>query len=220
MKKKSTLLLILLSFLLSDCKRERTIVLKGRLLKSCDSAVAVSNIPLWIRADMNSSQKVLTDNHGNFSIPIEIDKHIEQVVLVGPQALNGSGGTMEYAVGIPKDKNTFVGDVYFKDNYFFAITLRVKRATSIQDTLFYDLNGYQNGEPIFRRYVTGPFTDNQVIDTVEASAPKMIDRNHYSNDYRGRFFLPCNLNGQFINRELPYEISQCNYSNKILLYIE
>lgn len=159
--KRITQILILVSlFLFSDCRREKSWIIKGRLLESCDNPIPVSGRLLYISSSKSISNPVVqTDDEGRFSLPYELDyRQIEFIKLRDENKI--------YLVGIPKKENIVVGDLYSKDNFFALLKLQVNRATSVEDTIYYDYLGYRGAMRNYRKFKVGPFTDGQVIDSV------------------------------------------------------
>lgn len=182
--KKFAYITLAFSFLLfTDCRREKSWIVKRRLLYSCDNPIPVVGHPLFIRSSYSVSNPIIeTDHEGKFSLPYELDyRQLEYLELQSHFYLK------PYVIGIPKKENINVGDVYLYDNYFFVINVIVEKTTSNKDTIFYDYNAHTG----YGKFVVGPFENNQAIDTIAIGATKIHDLDYYSkkSDKRSLFYL-------------------------------
>jgi hypothetical protein len=173
--KTSIQILLLFSLLLfSDCRREKSWVISGRLLHSCDNPTPVFGHTLTISSSKSiSNPKVETNREGRFELPYELDYRQHDNIFI-------TDFSAHYVTGIPKKKNLDVGDVYLNDNYSAFLQLSVQRPTSSEDTVYYDFNGYRNGKKYFRKFKIGPFVDGQIIDSYVTHQEKIFDPTQFS----------------------------------------
>lgn len=160
--------------LFSECRKDRNIyTLKGRLVTSCDDPTPLAGEELYISATGgNSTESFITDSEGRFTLTYEDTWELEYIAIKGSQR-NGHG-SLTYLSHIPMEKNLDVGTIYFRDNYFFLGRISVQRPTSQQDTVFYDYSNLTG----FKKFVTGPFQDGQVVDTFTSRAARIYDKDY------------------------------------------
>lgn len=133
-------------------------------MHSCDNPIPVVGHKLSIRSSKSIvNPELSTDSEGRFALPYELDyRQLDHIVL--------RDENVDYLIGIPKKENIDVGDIYLKDNYFAFLQLSVNRPTSESDTVFYDWWGYKRvgskSVKNYRKFKVGPFTDDQILDTI------------------------------------------------------
>ena len=182
--KKFAYIILAFSFLLfTDCRRERSWIIKGRLLESCDNPVPVVGHPLFIRSSHSIVNPIIeTDHEGKFSLPYELDyRQVEYLEL------KSNLNFKTYVIGLPKKENINVGDVYLNDNYSFVVNVFVEKLTSNNDTIYFDHNIHTG----YGKFVVGPFKNNQTIDTLVIRTTKFHDLDYFSkrSDKRSMFSL-------------------------------
>ena len=99
MKKLTYILLGFSLLFFTDCRREKSWIVKGRLLESCDNPIPVVGHRLYISSSKSIvNPELSTDSEGRFSLPYELDyRQLEHVVL--------RDENRDYLIGIPKKEN-------------------------------------------------------------------------------------------------------------------
>lgn len=199
MKFKLSIILIMYVVLFCGCERiNKEYTIKGQLLKSCDNLTPIENVKLILDYDCNcNASKILTetftDANGKFEFKYKSVLG-NDIVIRGKQP-NGLG-TVNYLFGIPINKDLDIGTLY-KDSSFFAILKIVqKRQSTYNDTIFYDVFRSAN----FRKFVVGPFVENQILDTIAFRTTqffdKINDRRIYSNNGSPSYTYKIGKNGK------------------------
>lgn len=170
--------LILLLFgasllLLSDCKKETRYVVKGRVMDSCFNGNPVDGVEFELQ-DLNRKKGELTifvcskhfrafgntNANGEFRLEYEHGCYEFVTLKLKKQGMGSVGWWF------PPNQNIDLGDIVFKNNLKYFVVLTTDTAYSNQDTLFFNIKqvGFR-GDSTFK-FLTGPFTNNQFIDTV------------------------------------------------------
>ena len=214
MKKLTYILLGFSLLFFTDCRREKSWIIKGRLLESCDNPVPVVGHVLFISSSKSIVNPYIeTDHLGNFALPYELD--IRQNEYIELRDVNRS-----YVVGLPKKENIDVGDIFLRYNHFVSLELSVMRTTSALDTIFFSYN-QQNGE--YRRYITGPFQNQQVLDTFILHDKMIYDKEYYGQRnpiWKGFYLGKFKVNETEVEPVFNEENIECKRYNVGVLVIE
>jgi len=163
MKNINIFFLLAAVLLFTSCTKEpgAQYTIKGKLLKSCDNSAPVvgQNLVLEKYDKDNGKTEIIssatTDENGAYSLSYSaVGKKSYVNLNVLPQSGLGS-----YLENIPIDEDMDI-NIYARDNYFYIIKIKTDKPYTNQDTLFYMQSAIENG------YIVGPFTDNQVLDTI------------------------------------------------------
>lgn len=94
-------------------------------------------------------------------------------------------------IGIPLKENVDVGDIYLKDNHIATLQIASKRITDKQDTIYFAFSGYRGNQKFYKKNISGPFSNGQIIDSVKIRKPRVYDsvifpylNTSYGYDYR------------------------------------
>jgi len=170
MKNTTSIFLILAFFviMLSNCKRDDSQVytISGKVVKSCDNPIPISNLAfeLWYysdgKRDNANKGSGVTDANGNFSInytstPGGFNSRLELITSNGPY------GQKPLLSKIPQNRNIYVNHVYTDTNFFMVVKIATEKSYSDKDTLFYSVSNAGKF-----KFIIGPFSNNQHIDTV------------------------------------------------------
>jgi hypothetical protein len=164
--------------------------IRGQLLQSCDNPTPVSGVKLILDYDCNCNsskilQEIYTDADGKFEFKYK-SVNGNDIVIRGNQA-NGLG-TINYLFGIPINKDLDVGNLYSSNNFFAVLKIVNKRQSTKNDTIFYDVYGSAN----FRRFIVGPFIENQILDTIMFRNTQFFDKVNDNRIYKNNGFASYN----------------------------
>lgn len=169
MKIKPVTFLICSLLLFTNCNKEKTFTIKGRLLISCDRPIPVIDHGIRIEGKGITSPIAYTNDKGHFAITYEHSRRTEYIYLT----VKGEYGVglSQRLIGIPMRKDVEVGDVYLTDNFFSVIKLAVQRPTDLTDTIYYDHNVHLG----YRKFKVGPFLDGEIIDSFTFASSRIFD---------------------------------------------
>jgi hypothetical protein len=160
--------LIILAFVLlfNGCVGDDKFTIKGKLLTSCERPEPASGYQLLLTFNYGVNSKfeqiaTTTNTDGSFEFTYEKKFPHGEMFINGRQS-NGLG-TINYLNGIPVGRNLDIGNLYSGINSCALIKIKTIRQTSQKDTVFYNKVAGQN---IFKNYITGPFDDGQILDTL------------------------------------------------------
>jgi len=152
--------LVIACLFLSNCKDlKKNYTVRGRLLHSCDNPVPVKDF----KVDLYGSCKgpiegTTTNSNGEFLINYEaICTHVPSLISLKYDVSFSSAILVD---NIRANENEDVGDIYLKDNGFYIIKIKTNHSYTSSDTLYY------NRTNLGSEFITGPFSDNAVIDTL------------------------------------------------------
>jgi hypothetical protein len=173
--------IMIFALFLSNCRKDNgeKFTIRGKLLNSCDNPEPVGGHQLFLEFSYGINNKyeqiaATTSADGSFEFTYEKKNAMREMTISGRQA-NGSG-TLNYVFGIPIGRNLEVGNIYSESNFYRVITIKSIRVTSKEDTIYYGLNN----RGIFTKLITGPFNQNQIIDTLNGRTPHFYDLTNYN----------------------------------------
>jgi hypothetical protein len=160
--------IMIFAIFLSNCRKDNgeKFTIRGKLLNSCDNPEPVSGHQLFLEFSYGINNKyeqiaATTNADGSFEFTYEKKNAMGEMTISGRQA-NGLG-TLNYLFGIPIGRDLNIENLYIENNFFAIIRVNIKRITTSDDTIFYSLISGTNN---FSKFLVGPFTDNQLFDTV------------------------------------------------------
>lgn len=154
-----------LVFLFTACPKQQDTIseqytITGTIVKSCNNPTPLSNFQLVLNYACGCTsakvlQTVYTDINGNFSFSYSS-------VASNSLVIQGDNGTVfiDYLAGIPINRNLNIGTIHSDSNFCSIIKINPQRQTSIMDTIYYRKYGNT-----YLKYMVGPYSSNQVLDS-------------------------------------------------------
>lgn len=200
---------ILLLFTTSGCIQPEDIpfrkeyFISGRLVKSCDNPSPIANklviletdhsVKLFCEPDYKVVARAYTDNNGYFTLKYEQQNCIP-LLKVAIEDPNGHPTQNHALVTYLKGKeNTLLGDVQLEPKIIYNYVIKTNRPYTQHDTLYYNIERLNGGRDSSYAYISGPFTDGQVLSTYSESAQRQLhhgdvalNNNRYDYEYYWR----------------------------------
>ncbi|MDP3928062.1 MAG: hypothetical protein Q8R57_03480 [Bacteroidota bacterium] len=173
---KSITLIVVILF--SHCKvdKDEEFVIQGKLLNSCENPSPEPNKNLILTYEYGTNKKgdeiyCVTDNEGKFLFKYSSKFNLRNLTIGSSQA-NGLG-FRTYLFDIALNKSLEVGVIYSENNFKAKLRVNLKKASSINDTVF-----YEKLQSKFTKFVVGPFLEGQVIDSLNRNVALKYESNN------------------------------------------
>jgi hypothetical protein len=173
-------------------ENQQQYTVKGRLLNSCENPTpSLDNELLSLRSICAFC------TIGFELVPITVNEDGTFEFKYKHSSINKNLGLFSYkyydlVLGIPVNQNIDLGNVYLKNNLYAIVKTKPKRITSKADTLFYNPQDYR-GNKLPIEYAIGPFSENQIIDTLFFHSFQIYDSTYLDKDW----WLKTNANLQY-----------------------
>lgn len=168
-----------LIFLLSDCKKDSTYTVRGRLVDSCIDGKPLAGVDIHLGDKPPNGWTVIipvtwfcTDNI-SLSLPSDANGEFR---FEYPEGCYGTlfltlknKGQVEQVFELMPARNIELLNIVLKNNLKYFVLLQTDTGYSNTDTLFYNIKRNHSKPDSTYKFVTGPFTDKQIIDTVSTT---------------------------------------------------
>jgi hypothetical protein len=219
-----TLFCISISVLHYGCKEDesdKSYTITGKVVKSCDNPMPFANLPfeLWYYSDSKRDSKQhatgVTDENGEFKIsythtPNGFNSSLNIITA------NGPFGQKNLLYNIPQNQNIHADNVYTDSNYYLIAKINTEKSYTALDTLFYNI-----GLPLGQyKYVVGPFSNNQIVDTVSLflfDGWSDISGSRFKRNYEIRWLIGIKYNDPKKQNRPTTSIDLCKKYSEVVL---
>ncbi|HYG16196.1 MAG TPA: hypothetical protein VEC12_10630 [Bacteroidia bacterium] len=191
-------IVLLLTVITGSCKKDKVFHVKGRVLDGCNGTPvegAILNLngsddqKEYLFPDMCKDDKVaanaITDANGEFII------RYDEVCEVWSLALDifkksGNANLQQLVLSVPVNKDVDLGDLNIQNSISCAVSIATDTSYSASDILVFNIRPKVSSgqrDSTFKS-VSGPFADNQVVDTLIIPASVLISSDSADVTYK------------------------------------
>jgi hypothetical protein len=217
---------------LTNCKRnhEQEFVVTGRIVDNCNNSLPVANASLDLHGGGSRllcksngvSVKGKTDANGYFTLIYQgVCPSADELTLEVKKT--GYGFVDAYYIAVNQDKD--LGTLSIRENLTYKIAIETDTAYSSSDTLFYDIRPTNPFDSSYQ-YVTGPFANNTVIDTIIteqqylfSANPQYVTYNRWILKNGPRVYKPDSASYHHTTKNTFYNMKPCEPNLKVVFKI-